>query len=224
MISAPRHRGSERGAAATALLVTAMLVGLTIFVLLAVPYGVAVDAKARNRTAADAAAIAGATGARDAALGSLGPAGVPHWSELPSAAGLGYAQAEEYAARNGGQLVSYYFDTVDGTAHATVESLDAEGRVARSEAVAQVDSPSCDPLELPSPPGRPGGDDPGPPQDDDRGPKETGPRPPEEVSVACGSQWITFSVEPGAGGGVEVSLPSGEDDALRDAMAVRLVE
>jgi hypothetical protein len=207
-----------------------VLVGLTIFVLLAVPYGVAVDAKARNRTAADAAAIAGATGARDAALGSVGPAGVPQWSELPSAAGLGYAEAEEYAARNGGQLVSYYFDTVDGTAHATVESLDAEGRVARSEAVAQVESPSCEPLDLPSPPGRPGegagpgGNDPGDPQDDDRGPREPGRPLPEEVSVDCGSQWITFRVEPGVGGGVEVTLPPGEDDALRDVMPVRLVE
>jgi hypothetical protein len=230
VIPPPRHRGDERGAAATALLVTAVLVGLTIFVFLAIPYGAAVDAKARNRTAADAAALAGAVGARDTLLGSIGPAGVPHWSDLPSAAGLGWAEADEYAARNGGRLVSYHFDTVAGTAHATVEGLDAQGRVARSSAVAQVDLPRCTPLELPDPPERP--DPPGPPGEDDRsgdppgdrGPRDLPPPQPVDVTVDCGPVRLTFVVELGEDGTPEVTFPPGQTDAVRDVMDVRLVE
>jgi hypothetical protein len=232
-----RRREDERGAAATALLVTAVLVGLTVFVFLAVPYGAAVDAKARNRTAADAAALAGATGARDTLLGSIGPRGVPHWGDLPSAAGLGYAKAEEYAARNGGQLVAYHFDTVDGTAHATVEGLDAEDRVARSSAVAQVELPRCTPLDLPEPPEpREPADPPGPPGDDDeedgrgggrpedRGPRETGPPPPVDVTVDCGPVRLTFVVELDEDGAAEVTFPPGQTEAIKDVMHVRLVE
>jgi hypothetical protein len=236
VIPPSRHRRNERGAAATALLVTAVLVGLTVFVFLAVPYGAAVDAKARNRTAADAAALAGAAGARDTLLGSIGPAGVPHWSDLPSAAGLGWAKADEYASRNGGRLVSYHFDTVAGTAHATVEGLDAEGHVARSSAVAQVDLPSCTPLDLPEPPEPPGPPPgpPGPPGDgedegdrsgdrpDDRGP--AGPPPPVDVTVDCGPVRLAFVVEFGEDGTPEVTFPPGQTDAIRDVMDVRLVE
>ena len=59
-MSLTRHPRDEEGAAASALLVAAVLVGFAIFVYMAIPFGSAVDAKAQDRTAADAAALDGA--------------------------------------------------------------------------------------------------------------------------------------------------------------------
>lgn len=205
----------ERGAAASALLVTALLVGFAAFVYLAIPFGTAVDAKAQNRTAADAAALAGAEGVREDLLATIGSDGVPgSWTDLPGAAGLGYSAAAEYAALNDAELVEYWFDPSDGTAHVTVEGRGVDGEPSRSSAVAQVDLPSCEALEPPEAPSPPGG----PPGE----PSPTEPPAPVDVSVSCNGFDLVFQVRV-TEHGVEVHFPPGQLTKVRDAMQVRLV-
>lgn len=221
-MTVPSRTHDERGAAATALLVTALLIGFAAFVYLAVPFGTAVDAKAQNRTAADAAALAGAEGVREDLLASIGSDGVPgSWTDLPGAAGLGQPAAAEYAALNGGRLVEYWFDPVDGTAHATVEGRGYDGEPSRSSAVAQVDLPSCGALEPPQPPEEPAegdGNAGGEP------PVTASPAPPSpvEVSVSCNGFDLVFQVR-WTDTGPEVHFPPGQLTKVRDAMQVRLV-
>ena len=220
---ARRHPRDEKGAAASALLVTGVLVGFAVFVYMALPFGTAVDAKARNRTAADAAALAGAEGVREDLLTSIGDDGIPgSWSDLPGAAGLGRSSAEEYARYNDATLVSYYFDPYDGTAHVTVEGQAVDGQLSRSSAVAQVDLPSCDPLDPPDPPepSEPSGS----PSDTPSEPADPAPPPPPvDVSVHCDGFDLTFQVRYTEDGGVEVHFPPGQLGTIRDAMDVRLV-
>lgn len=220
----PSRTHDERGAAASALLVTALLIGFAAFVYLAVPFGTAVDAKAQNRTAADAAALAGAEGVREDLLASIGSDGVPgSWTDLPGAAGLGQPAAAEYAALNGGRLVEYWFDPVDGTAHATVEGRGFDGEPSRSSAVAQVDLPSCEALEPPEPPEGPAEDD---PENTDDEPTATEPAapppPPVDVSVSCNGFDLVFQVR-WTDNGPEVHFPPGQLTNVRDAMQVRLI-
>jgi hypothetical protein len=214
------HPRDEQGAAATALLVTALLIGFAAFVYLAVPFGTAVDAKAKNRTAADAAALAGAEGVREDLLAAIGSDGVPgSWTDLPGAAGLGQPAAAEYAALNDGTLVEYWFDPTDGTAHATVEGRGFDGEVSRSSAVAQVDLPSCEALEPPDPPEEteePDLED--PPATESPAP----PPPPVDVSVSCGDFDLVFQVR-WTDTGPEVHFPPGQLAKVREAMDVRLV-
>ena len=214
------HPRDEEGAAASGLLVAALLVGVAVFTYLAIPFGTAVDAKAQNRTAADAAALAGAEGVRDDLLASIGSDGVPgSWTDLAGAAGLGRSAAEQYASYNGATLVSYWFDPTDGTAHVEVEGHSVEGRPSRSSAVAQVDLPTCEALEPPEPSE--------PPADDPEGPAEsvpTEPPAPVDVSVSCGDFDLTFQVRYTEDGGAEVHFPPGQLQQVRDAMEVRLVD
>jgi hypothetical protein len=222
----------EDGAAASALLVAAVLVGFAIFVYMAIPLGSAVDAKARNRTAADAAALAGAEGVREDLLAGLGDAGFPRsWSDLPGAAGLGRSAAEEYARYNDATLLTYWFDPTDGTAHVEVEGQEVDGQLSHSTAVAQVDLPHCDPLDPPDPP-TPPTPDPAPGQGgkpDDKGPgnplpsEPPPPAPPVDLSVHCDGFDLTFQVRYTEDGGVEVHFPPGQLGRIRDAMDVRLV-
>lgn len=229
----PGHPRTEEGAAASALLVTAVLVGFAIFVYMAIPFGSAVDAKARNRTAADAAALAGAEGVREDLLASIGSDGVPgSWSDLPGAAGLGRHAAERYAAYNDARLVAYHFDPYDGTAHVEVEGQEVDGQLSRSRAVAQVDLPRCEAMDPPAPPPAededdgPGDDGPGGAGDDDAGPAEAATPPPDpvDVSVDCGAFDLVFQVRYTPGGGLEVHFPPGQLGKIRDAMDVRLVD
>lgn len=220
MTSSPRTH-DERGAAASALLVTALLIGFAAFVYLAVPFGTAVDAKAQNRTAADAAALAGAEGVREDLLATIGSDGVPgSWTDLPGAAGLGQPAAAEYAALNDARLVEYWFDPSTGTAHATVEGRGVDGEPSRSSAVAQVDLPSCEALEPPAPP-EPARD----PEDvdDPLTPESPAPPPPPvDVSVSCNGFDLVFQVR-WTDAGPEVHFPPGQLTKVRDAMQVRLV-
>jgi hypothetical protein len=224
----------EEGAAATALLVAAMLIGFAIFVYMAIPFGTAVDAKARNRTAADAAALAGAEGVREDLLAGLGDAGMPSsWHDLPGVAGMGRSAAEEYARYTDATLLSYYFDASDGTAHVEVEGQQVDGQLSHSEAVAQVDLPSCDPLDPPDPPTptvspepdpgpSPGDGAPGDPAPSESPPPPP-PAPPVDVSVHCDGFDLTFQVRYTVDGGIEVHFPPGQLGKIRDAMDVRLV-
>lgn len=214
----------ERGAAASALLVTALLIGFAAFVYLAVPFGTAVDAKAQNRTAADAAALAGAEGVREDLLATIGSDGVPgSWTDLPGAAGLGQPAAAEYAALNDARLVEYWFDPSNGTAHATVEGRGVDGEPSRSSAVAQVDLPSCEALEPPEPP-EPSGPaaDPEDAEDPPATESPAPPPPPVDVSVSCNGFDLVFQVR-WTEAGPEVHFPPGQLTKVRDAMQVRLV-
>jgi hypothetical protein len=225
----------EEGAAATALLVAATLIGFAIFVYMAIPFGTAVDAKARNRTAADAAALAGAEGVREDLLAGLGDAGMPSsWHDLPGVAGLGRSAAEEYARYNDATLLSYYFDASDGTAHVEVEGQEVDGQLSHSSAVAQVDLPHCEALDPPDPPSPSptptptpapdkGDGKPGDPKPD---PLPTAPPPPPapvDLSVHCDGFDLTFQVRYTTDGGIEVHFPPGQLGKIRDAMDVRLI-
>lgn len=223
-----RYSRNEEGAAASALLVTAVLVGVAIFTYMAIPFGAAVDAKAQDRTAADAAALAGAEGVREDLLAGLGDDGLPgSWTDLPGAAGLGRADAEAYARYNGSTLVSYFFDATDGTAHVEVEGHEVDGQLSRSSAVAQVDLPSCDPLDPPEPPAPSETADPDGPADPDAEPSPSEPapaQPPVDVTVDCDGFDLVFQVRYTEDGGLEVHFPPGQLDKIRDAMDVRLVD
>lgn len=226
----PGHPRTEEGAAASALLVTAVLVGFAIFVYMAIPLGSAVDAKARNRTAADAAALAGAEGVREDLLASIGSDGVPgSWSDLPGAAGLGRHAAERYAAYNDARLVAYHFDPYDGTAHVEVEGQEVDGQLSRSRAVAQVDLPQCEAMDPPAPPTPPAEDDvdgpgDGKPADDEPPAPPPPPADPVDVSVDCGGFDLVFQVRHTLEGDLEVHFPPGQLGKIRDAMDVRLVD
>ena len=224
----PGHPRTEEGAAASALLVTAVLVGFALFVWMAIPLGSAVDAKARNRTAADAAALAGAEGVREDLLASIGSDGVPgSWSALPGAAGLGRHAAERYAAYNDARLVAYHFDPYDGTAHVEVEGQEVDGQLSRSRAVAQVDLPRCEAMDPPAPPEPPepeGEDGAGDGKPDDKEPPAPPPPDPVDVSVDCGVFDLVFQVRYTPDGGLEVHFPPGQLGKIRDAMDVRLVD
>lgn len=238
MTDASRQRRDEQGAAATALLVTAVLVGLTIFVFLAVPYGLAVDAKARNRTAADAAALAGAEGARDALLAAIGPGGVPTWGSLASPYGLGSSEAERYASLNDARLVAYSFEPANGHVDVTVEGQDVDGNPSRSRAVAQVDplpcmgqgiptpTPSWTPPPEPTPTPTPtGGPDPTPSPTPT--PTPVPADPPTELlqgELSCGPITLTFDFTFEGTSLVDVGFGPGQLDGLRDLMAARLVQ
>lgn len=219
MLHSARRR-DEEGLAASALLVTGLLVGLAMFAFWAVPFTTAIDAKAKNRTAADAAAIAGAEGVREDLLTSIAADGVPGaWTGLPGIAGLGRYPAEEYAALNDATLVSYYFDATDGTAHVQVRGRGVDGEASRSSAVAQVDLPECEeleppPLDDPVPDGPPGPD----------GPPSGPPTDPLDVSVDCGSFALDFQVRYTEDGGIEILMPPGQVAKVRDEMDVRLVD
>jgi hypothetical protein len=202
-----------------------VLVGFAIFTYMAIPFGIAVDAKAQDRTAADAAALAGAEGVREDLLAGLGDDGIPGaWTDLPGAAGLGRADAEAYARYNGSTLVSYFFDATDGTAHVEVEGHEVDGQLSRSSAVAQVDLPSCAPLDPPDPPAPSETPDPDGPADPDAAPSPSGPPPPPvDVTVDCDGFDLVFQVRYTEDGGLEVHFPPGQLDKIRDAMDVRLV-
>ena len=220
------HRHEERGAAATALLVTALLVGLAIFVYIAVPYGTASDAKAGNRTAADAAALAGAESARDDLLAVIAADGIPGaWADVSGVSGLGGAAAAEYAGYNGARIVEYYFDASDGTASATVEGDAVQGEVPRSEAVAEVDLPVCDIPEIPTPTPTPTPTTgPGPLPSDPPTPTDPPTPDPIDLDVDCGPVDLELQVRFDEDGNPQILLPPGQLSKIEDAMDVRLID
>jgi hypothetical protein len=233
-----RSRGEE-GAAASALLVTALLVGLGMFVYMAIPYATAVDAKAKNRSAADAAAIAGAEAAFGDLLASIsgGPIGedlIPgSWGAVPGCAGLGLNAASGHASYNDAVLTDYVFDCDSGQATVRVEGRGYAGQPSRSTATAQVDLPSCDTMPEPpepeptEPAGAPSPSGPGP----SPGPgSEPGPTPEPaddfELELDCTGFDLRLQFQDTDGDGFydRFHVPPGQLGDIVDAVDARLVD
>jgi hypothetical protein len=140
----------------SALLLLVVIVVLTLLVLVTLPLGAATDQKTRSRTAADAAALAGAHEAREewvylrSAPGAFAFPGVPG---IPAAAGGGLAG--DYAGRHQAVLTAYQLRG-DGTVYSRVRNTDETDRLdgqAESDATAAlpISFESCQ-WDDPSPP------------------------------------------------------------------------
>lgn len=220
-----RRRGHEReeGAAASALLIVSAVVALAALMYIALPFGAASDAKSESRTAADAAALAGAEHARDNLLDVIelnGWSGGPWGQEIPLGPSAGYLSAADFASRNDGTLTYYDFEGSTGRAYATVSGREVADHVATAEATASIVWPSCDEPEEPEEPDPP--EEPGPPDDGD---DEEPPDPPEfdEDQVWCNGFWLPFVPEL-VDGEIRYVLTPGALGLLREAMEVRLVD
>lgn len=168
MISMPNDQDRERGAAALSLLVMAMMISLAIVLYMVLPLATASDRKSANRTAADAAALAGAEFVRTDLENLLTTEGwLGSWSDYTPFLDFGGSAAQTYAERNGGTLVAYDFNPIGWTAHAKVESpqIREGSQKPVSEATAQLDFPDClsKPSDDPTTDPPPDGEDPDPP-------------------------------------------------------------
>lgn len=182
-----RDEECEGGAAALTLLVTAIVVSLGIIFYMVLPLATAGDRKAANRTAADAAALAGA----DWVLNDLGTllttqGWLGSWGDYQRLIGDSTPAAQTYAQRNGGTLVEYRFDFGRWEAWAKVESpqvRDAGKPV--SEATARLEFPDCTsrPSDDPTTP-PPADEDPPPPADEDP--------PPPDMTLNCDGLDVTL--------------------------------
>ncbi len=213
MIITVRSEERERGAAALSLLVMAMIISLTIVLYMALPLATASDRKSANRTAADAAALAGAEFVRTDLENLLADKGwLGSFSDYTPFLDLGGSAAQTYAARNGGTLVAYDFDVIGWKAHAKVESPEIRKGSDKpvSEATAQLDFPDC--LSKPS-------DDPTtepPPADDDP------PKPPK-VEIHCGD--LDIKVVPVKDGDSwRYELPGWAIPALLNLVSAKLID
>lgn len=150
----PARDRDERGVAALSLLVVAMLLGLAIFTAMALPLTNASDAKAKSRSAADAAALAGVEAFKEdlvEALRNLQAFPVGGLLAVVQSVDLGGGQsaAIEYARRNDGTLVTYIpRPAVSGLlsfeTFAKVRGRSIDGEQNYSEARAKLDLPGCD--------------------------------------------------------------------------------
>jgi Putative Flp pilus-assembly TadE/G-like len=199
------RRAREKGQVTLALLVVALLVAVGIFVTMTVRVGRAADEKARNRTAADAAALAGVEGARDELVDLLTRDGWPEtWPDVPGAGGLGLAAARDYAERNypGSEVIEYAFNLTAASSRVVVESPSKDGTPATSGATATARNwPRCDNVApaTPAPPA-PG------------------------LRVRCDGRDFTLRRGPLPDGNVGYRVPDALLALFRDARDVRLVE
>ncbi|TXL62004.1 pilus assembly protein TadG-related protein [Aeromicrobium terrae] len=169
----PTQQG-DRGAAAVSLLTVGIIISLAIIAVMAIPLTQASDAKAKSRSAADAAALAGADHVRLELKEQLSLKGwLGGWGNLPIFDG-GLAAARTYAERNDATLVAYQRPSFDNgfTAYARVEGRTVKGEVTRSEAWAKLSLPDCQKKDDPEPTEPPPDDD----EDDD---DEDEPPPPQ---------------------------------------------
>lgn len=161
-------REGERGAAALSLLTVGIIVAIGIFAVMAIPLTDASDAKAKSRSAADAAALAGVEYVKkdlELALSEYGWLG--SWDAYGSyILDGGLASAHSYAERNDGELVSYQKPTVlnGWESYAKVRGRDVEGQTNISEARAKLDLPECEAEDVE--PTKPPTPDPGPEEPD----------------------------------------------------------
>lgn len=214
----------EEGAASSALLVLALITALAAFVMIALPYGDAADARAGSRTAADAAALAGAEQARQGVFAAIGHHGwPPGWGSLGSPpgwgapAGWGLGQASYYANANGATLIGPSgFNLATGEFTATVEGREVGDEQARSRAVARLQLPNC---QSPEDPEVPELEDPEDPEDLDDPPSF------DPIMISCDGLSAPLRLQPVLVDGQFRFEPT--DSAwglLEQAVAVRLVE
>ena len=205
-------RGGERGVAALSLLTVGAIIALAIFAFVAVPLTDASAAKAKNRSAADAAALAGADFIKkdlEAALTDNGWLG--DWQAYQSEVGTGLLAARNYAERNGSELVAYNFDVANWEAYAKVRGREVDGAFAESDATATLDLPECHKLDtVPTPePTAP----PTPPDPDEEEP------PPLPDTYSCGGIKFDISTDDGP-----PTLDPDIIDALLDQAHVKLID
>jgi len=217
--AAERYGSGDAGQVATAVMI-AVTVGLVAVTTLGVlRLGAAVDESGQARTAADAAALGGATDIRDGLVETL--AGLRSPDDLLEAfpCGLGREGALELAASNGADVTSYCYDALADRVEVSVRnraSGDPATGVATSSAAASVGlAPAeCtwepDPTATPSPSGD--GDEP-----PDEGEAEGG-----VVTLTCGDLTVEFEA---GDGGLRLRTPAGElARALEETIEPRLVE
>lgn len=155
------RRGDDRGAATTALVVC-VVVAMTALLLVAVePLLRATESKGRTQTGADAAALAGAVGARDTAVGELPglawafrPAALTGTSatwrlSAATAGGAGVTPASQYASRNGSTLTEYQHQASSDRVRVKVRLAEPTGPEgvpvdARAQARVGVELASCE--------------------------------------------------------------------------------
>ncbi|MGF1661191.1 MAG: pilus assembly protein TadG-related protein [Kineosporiaceae bacterium] len=125
----------------TALLLLVVLVVLGLVVLFTLPLGAATDQKTRSRTAADAAALAGAHAAREEWVYLLSAPGTFAFPTVPGiAASAGGGPAGDYAGRHQAVLTGYQLRG-DGTVYSRVRNTDDTDRLdgqAESDATAAL--------------------------------------------------------------------------------------
>ena len=205
-------RGKERedGIAGLSLLVMGMVLSLTIVLYLALPLATASDSKSANRTAADAAALAGAEFVRtdlESLLSSEGWLG--SWNDYTPLLDFGGAAASMYADRNGSKLIAYDFDPIGWKATAKVEGDQIREGTEKpvSEATAQLDFPDC--LSKPD--------------EDDDDDDDDDPDAPPKIELHCDG--LNISVVPVKDGDdYTYDLPGWAISQLLDLTTVKLVD
>lgn len=194
-----RRCRDERGLVVTAVVLMAIVGFTAVAVAVVAPLGQATDEASQAENAADAAALAGATGVRKALLAAL-----PGWrfddlDDLGRSAGctVGRPGAADFAARNAARLTSYCYEARSGRVEVEVEMVatGVEGAPARAEAAASLglDLSSCsrrdDPVVttttvavVPPP--------------TSTGPAAPSPTYPAGTELRCGANVLRFAVEP----------------------------
>ncbi|MGF1648109.1 MAG: pilus assembly protein TadG-related protein [Kineosporiaceae bacterium] len=132
---------ADRGLVPSALLLLVVVVVLTFLVLVTFPLGAATDQKTRSRTAADAAALAGAHEVREEWVLLRTAPGLLVFPAVPGmSAAAGGGLAGDYAARHQAVLTGYRL-AGDGTVYARVRNTDDTDRLdgqAESDATAEL--------------------------------------------------------------------------------------
>lgn len=211
-------RDAGQVATAVMIVVTAGLVAVTTLGVLRL--GAAVDERGQAQTAADAAALGGATDIRDGLVETLASLRSPEGFVDLFTCGLGRDGAVDLAARNRAEVTSYCYDPLSDRVEVSVEnraSGDPATGVAAASAVASVGlAPAeCtfepDPSASPSPGG-----------DDAEDPAEPGAGDAGVVTLTCGDLVVDFEPD-----GDSLRLRTSPDDLARqaeDVLEPRLVE
>lgn len=221
----------ERGAAATLLVVAGVIVGLAIFTIMVLPLATATDAKSRNRTAADAAALAGAEGiVGDLESVLLSGSWGGGWGDLANLTDSGLTAAETYMRRNDSEArLVYYRSRLEGltwVVEAEVESppVKAGTSPVRSYARAEIGLPNCS-FRMDEPEPTPTPEPTEPPEDGEEPPEETPPPPPQpgpdQIITCDGRAWIVE--DQGTVENPDYELPGGLISTLLDDLKPRLV-
>ena len=210
------RRSRDDGQVATAVMI-AVTVGLVAVTTLGVlRLGAAVDESGQARTAADAAALGGATDIRDGLVETL--AGLRSADDLLEAfpCGAGREGALELAASNGADVTSYCYDALADRVEVSVRnraSGDPATGVATASAVASVGLAPAGCTWAPDPSATPS---PGAGEDDD------GDEAGDVVTLTCGDLTVEFEA---GDGGLRLRTPADELARLvAETMEPRLVE